>query len=93
MTHETALSRTKEIADRVLAPAAAQNDKAARFATEAVDALGRAGVNVERQRGQDEGPNDLGREVPARSNRAFHHPGGRGFVSRRAAGPSDDVYR
>jgi hypothetical protein len=32
----------------------------------------------------------FGREVPARSNRAVHHPGGRGFVSRRvAAGPID----
>jgi alkylation response protein AidB-like acyl-CoA dehydrogenase len=44
MTHETAVSRAKEIADRVLAPAASQNDKAARFSTEAVDALGRDGL-------------------------------------------------
>jgi hypothetical protein len=27
LTHETAVSRAREIADRVLAPAAAQNDK------------------------------------------------------------------
>lgn len=28
LTHETAVSRTAELADRLLAPAAAQNDKA-----------------------------------------------------------------
>ena len=43
MNHETALSKAKEIAERVLAPAARQNDKEGRFSTEAVDALGRAG--------------------------------------------------
>ncbi|SDR58798.1 Acyl-CoA dehydrogenase [Rhizobiales bacterium GAS113] len=43
VNHETALSKAKEIADRVLAPAARQNDKEGRFSTEAVDALGRAG--------------------------------------------------
>jgi alkylation response protein AidB-like acyl-CoA dehydrogenase len=43
VNHETALSNAKEIADRVLAPAARQNDKEGRFSTEAVDALGRAG--------------------------------------------------
>jgi alkylation response protein AidB-like acyl-CoA dehydrogenase len=43
MNHETALSKAKEIADRVLAPAAKQNDKEGRFSSEAVDALGRAG--------------------------------------------------
>jgi alkylation response protein AidB-like acyl-CoA dehydrogenase len=43
MNHETALSNAREIADRVLAPAARQNDKEGRFSTEAVDALGRAG--------------------------------------------------
>jgi Acyl-CoA dehydrogenase, N-terminal domain len=42
MSHETALSNVKEIADRVLAPAARQSDKEGRFSTEAVDALGRA---------------------------------------------------
>src|SRR4029077_18689157 len=41
LTHETAVSRAKEIADRVLAPLAAQNDKSGRFSTEAVDALSR----------------------------------------------------
>jgi alkylation response protein AidB-like acyl-CoA dehydrogenase len=41
LTHETAVSRAREIADRALAPLAAQNDKAGRFSTEAVDALGR----------------------------------------------------
>jgi alkylation response protein AidB-like acyl-CoA dehydrogenase len=43
MNHETALSKAREIADSVLAPAARQNDKEGRFSTEAVDALGRAG--------------------------------------------------
>src|SRR5215469_1839980 len=43
MNHETALSKAREIADRVLAPAASQNDKEGRFSTEAVAALGRAG--------------------------------------------------
>ena len=43
MNHETALSKAREIADRVLAPAARQNDKEGRFSTEAVNALGRAG--------------------------------------------------
>ena len=44
MNHETALSKAREIADSVLAPAARQNDKEGRFSTEAVDALGRAGI-------------------------------------------------
>src|ERR1700756_76856 len=43
MNHETALSKAREIADQVLAPAARQNDKDGRFSTEAVEALGRAG--------------------------------------------------
>ncbi|MGB2887156.1 MAG: acyl-CoA dehydrogenase family protein [Candidatus Acidiferrales bacterium] len=44
MIHDTAVSRAREIAEHVLLPAAAQNDKAGRFSTEAVDALGRAGL-------------------------------------------------
>jgi alkylation response protein AidB-like acyl-CoA dehydrogenase len=44
MTHEIALSQAKEIADRVLAPAARQNDKESRFSTEAVHSLGQAGL-------------------------------------------------
>jgi alkylation response protein AidB-like acyl-CoA dehydrogenase len=44
MNHETALSKAREIADRVLAPAARQNDKEGRFSTEAVAELGRAGL-------------------------------------------------
>ncbi len=44
MNHEIALSKAREIADRVLTPAARQNDKEGRFSTEAVDALGRAGL-------------------------------------------------
>ncbi|WFU39034.1 acyl-CoA/acyl-ACP dehydrogenase [Bradyrhizobium sp. CB82] len=44
MDHETAVSRAKEIADCILAPAARQNDKDARFSSEAVAALGPAGL-------------------------------------------------
>jgi len=44
MNHETATSTAGEIADRVLVPAARQNDKEGRFSTEAIDALGRAGL-------------------------------------------------
>ena len=42
MNHETAVSNAKEIADRILAPAARQNDKEARFSSEAIAALGPA---------------------------------------------------
>ena len=44
MTHDDAVSSARDIADRVLAPAAAQNDKAGRFSTEAIEALGKAGL-------------------------------------------------
>jgi len=44
MIHDTAVSSAKEIADRVLAPAARQNDKEGKFSPEAVTALGRAGL-------------------------------------------------
>jgi alkylation response protein AidB-like acyl-CoA dehydrogenase len=44
MNHETAVSNAKEIADRILAPMARQNDKEARFSSEAVAALGPAGL-------------------------------------------------
>jgi alkylation response protein AidB-like acyl-CoA dehydrogenase len=44
MAHETALAQATEIAASVLAPAARQNDKEGRFSSEAVDALGRAGL-------------------------------------------------
>jgi alkylation response protein AidB-like acyl-CoA dehydrogenase len=44
MNHETAVSNAKEIADRILAPAAKQNDKDGRFPSEAVAALGSAGL-------------------------------------------------
>jgi alkylation response protein AidB-like acyl-CoA dehydrogenase len=43
MNHQTAISTAKEIADRVIAPAARHNDKEGRFSTEAVEALGQAG--------------------------------------------------
>jgi len=44
MNHETALSQAKEIAQRVLAPAARQNDKEGQFSSEAVDSLGQSGL-------------------------------------------------
>jgi alkylation response protein AidB-like acyl-CoA dehydrogenase len=44
MNHETAISNAKDIADRILVPAARQNDKEARFSSEAVAALGSAGL-------------------------------------------------
>src|SRR5258705_5954901 len=44
MNNENAVSKAKEIADRILAAAARQNDKEARFSSEAVAALGAAGL-------------------------------------------------
>jgi len=44
MTHDVAVSKAREVAGRVLAPSAAQNDKAGRFSTEAIDSLGEAGL-------------------------------------------------
>jgi len=44
MNHETAVSEAKQIADRILTPAARQNDRDARFASDAVAALGSAGL-------------------------------------------------
>ena len=44
MNHEAAVSIAKDIADRVLAPAARQNDKDGRFSSEAIKAFGPAGL-------------------------------------------------
>jgi alkylation response protein AidB-like acyl-CoA dehydrogenase len=44
MDHAAALAKANEIAGSVLAPAARQNDKEGRFSSDAVDALGRAGL-------------------------------------------------
>jgi len=44
VTHDEAISRAKEIASRVLAPSAGQNDKAGRFSTEAIESLGESGL-------------------------------------------------
>jgi alkylation response protein AidB-like acyl-CoA dehydrogenase len=44
MNHDAAVSYARELADRVLAPAAHQNDKEGRFSVEAVAALGPAGL-------------------------------------------------
>jgi len=44
MNHETAVSEAKQIADRILTPAARENDRDARFASDAVAALGSAGL-------------------------------------------------
>jgi alkylation response protein AidB-like acyl-CoA dehydrogenase len=44
MTHEEAVSKAREIASRVLAPSAGENDKAGRFSTEGVQWLGESGL-------------------------------------------------
>jgi alkylation response protein AidB-like acyl-CoA dehydrogenase len=44
MDHETAVSKAKDIADRILAPSARQNDKDARFSSDAIAALGSGGL-------------------------------------------------
>src|SRR5215217_4653351 len=44
MNHEAAVVKAGEIASRVLAPSAGQNDKAGRFSTEAVQWLGESGL-------------------------------------------------
>ena len=44
MTHNVAVLKAREIAGRVLAPSAGQNDKAGRFSTEAIAALGESGL-------------------------------------------------
>ena len=44
MTHDAAVLKAHEIANCVLAPSAGQNDKAGRFSTEAVEALGASGL-------------------------------------------------
>ncbi len=44
MSHDVAVSKAQEIARRVLMPSAGQNDKAGRFPTEAVVALGESGL-------------------------------------------------
>jgi alkylation response protein AidB-like acyl-CoA dehydrogenase len=44
MNHDAAVSNAKQVAERVLSPAARQNDKEGRFSVEAVAALGPAGL-------------------------------------------------
>ena len=44
MTHDAAVLKAQEIAGRVLAPSAGQNDKAGRFSTEAVVSLSESGL-------------------------------------------------
>jgi len=44
MTHDAAVLKAREVASQVLAPSAGQNDKAGRFSTEAVEALGESGL-------------------------------------------------
>ena len=44
LTLDAAVAEAKDIADRVLIPSAAANDKAGRFSEDAVDALGKAGL-------------------------------------------------
>ena len=43
MSHEAAVLKAKEVASRVLARSAGQNDKTGRFSTEAVESLGKSG--------------------------------------------------
>ncbi len=44
MTHDSAILKAQEIASRVLAPSAGQNDKAGQFSTNAIEALGKSGL-------------------------------------------------
>lgn len=44
MMHDAAVLKATEIASRVLASSAAQNDKAGRFSTEAIESLGESGL-------------------------------------------------
>jgi alkylation response protein AidB-like acyl-CoA dehydrogenase len=44
VNHEAAVSKAREIADGLLAPAVRQSDKDGRFSSESVDALGRGGL-------------------------------------------------
>jgi alkylation response protein AidB-like acyl-CoA dehydrogenase len=44
MTHDTAVSKAREIASSVLAPNAGENDTAGRFSTEAIQSLGESGL-------------------------------------------------
>lgn len=44
MNHDIAVLKSREIASGVLAPAAGRNDKSAKFSTEAISALGTAGL-------------------------------------------------
>jgi alkylation response protein AidB-like acyl-CoA dehydrogenase len=44
MNHDAAVVKAQEIASRVLAPSAGQNDKAGRFSSEAIESLGGAGL-------------------------------------------------
>jgi alkylation response protein AidB-like acyl-CoA dehydrogenase len=44
MTHDAATSKAQEIASRVLAPSAGQNDAAGRFSTLAIQSLGESGL-------------------------------------------------
>src|SRR5260370_11772965 len=44
MAHDAAVLKAQEIASRVLAPSAGQNDKVGRFSTEAVESLGESGL-------------------------------------------------
>src|SRR5262249_52297582 len=44
MNHEAAVSNAKDVADRVLSPAAPKNDKEGRFSSEAIKAFGPAGL-------------------------------------------------
>ena len=44
MTHDAAVLKAQEIASRVLAPSAGENDKVGRFSGEAIESLGESGL-------------------------------------------------
>src|SRR5438128_4361923 len=44
VTHDAAVLKARDIASRVLAPSAAQNDKAGQFSTQAIASLGDSGL-------------------------------------------------
>jgi alkylation response protein AidB-like acyl-CoA dehydrogenase len=69
MTHDAAVLKAREIATRVLAPSAGQNDKAGRFSSEAVESLGNSGLLglmlSENLGGSGLGPRTLGSVIAA----------------------------
>jgi alkylation response protein AidB-like acyl-CoA dehydrogenase len=59
MTHDAAVLKAQDIASRVLAPSAGENDKAGRFSAAAVESLGESGL-LGLMLGMDVGGSGLG---------------------------------